>query len=267
MRRKRSSASGLLRAAVLLAVLAAAALAGLYFSLRSRAEAFARGAVFALDYTVESTAEAPSAAYRTFETFGALSGRLEGEAGAGALALSFFAPGQDAPFLDLYSGDGTFYLNAGRLYRTYTAALAEQYPLLGALIPGWGLGDYLSAEQLALLLGQETSAQSAAPAAKLVPVRYAEGKDGYLYLAPEGADPDAPGLRVGVRLATLFSDEAELHILAEDPANALRFVLTGAARAEAVTLSPPDSRMADEDVEALRAVFDAVQALVEFMNG
>lgn len=267
MRRKRSFASGLLLAVVLLAVLAAVGLAGLYFTLRSRAEAFARGAVFQLDYTVESAAASPSAAYRTFETFGALSGRLEGEAGAGQLALSFHAPGQSAPFLDLYSSEGEFYLNVGRLYRTYTAALAEQYPLLGALIPDWGLGDYLSGAQLALLLGQEPSAQSVFPAAKLSPIRYPDGKDGYLYLAPEGADAAAPGLLVGVRLSTLFSDEVELHILAGDPANSLRFVLTGTARAETVTLSPPESRMADGDVEALRSVFDAVRELAEFMNG
>lgn len=264
MSRKRSSASRLLTVLVLLAVLAAAALAGLYFSLRSRAETLARGAVFQLDYTVESTAEAPSAGYRTFETFGALSGRLEGETGAGELALSFYAPGQSAPFLDLYSGDGAFYLNVGRLYRYYTAALAEQYPLLGALIPGWGLGDYLSGEQLALLLGQP-SAQSALPAAKLSPIRYPEGKDGYFYLAPEGADEAAPELLVGVRISTLFSDETELHILAEDPASSLRFALTGTVRAGTVALSAPTSRMADEDVEALRSVFEAVRELSEFI--
>lgn len=264
MSKKRVTASGPLRAVLLVLLAVAVILLGLYGFLRYRMNQLAQGAAFRLEYTVQSTADTPTSAYKTFETMNGLTGTVEGESQADRLALRFYARGQTEAFLDVYAGGGETLINIGRLYRYYVAGLAENYPLLAALIPDWGLGDYISQQQLALFLDQEPAQQTAFTA--LVPASYDAGRRGYLYFTPEGADEAAPGLLIGVSVTSLFSEEIELHVLMEDKPDALHFELSGTVTAQEVSIPEPTSRMADEDVDALRAVWQALRDLLAFFR-
>lgn len=266
MSKKRVTASGPLRAVLLVLLAVALVLLGLYAFLRYRMNQLAQGAVFRLEYTVQSTVDTPTSAYKTFETMKGLTGTVEGESQADRLALRFYARGQTEAFLDVYAGGGETLVNIGRLYRYYVAGLAENYPLLAALIPDWGLGDYISQQQLALFLDQEPAQQAGFASLALTPASYDAGRSGYLYFAPEGEDEAAPGLLIGVSAASLFSEEIELHVLMEDKPDALHFELSGTVTAQEVSIPEPTSRMADEDVDALRAVWQALRDLLAFFR-
>ena len=171
---------------VLLVVLALALL-GLYAFIRARAGALQAGAAFTFDYTVTSTASEPSPAYSTLRSLDALTGSVAGQSSGDSLYLAWYntpassgdslylawyntpasafqseqAPGPDQAFTDLYVKDGQVYLNVRQIYRTLLSGLTAQYPAASALIPDWGLGDYITQAQLARLLNSQPAVSAA----------------------------------------------------------------------------------------------------------
>lgn len=265
MSKKRVTSSGPLRAILLILLVIAVVLLGLYGFLRYRMSRLAEGAVFQLEYTVQSTADTPTSAYNTFQTMNGLTGAVEGQSQTDRFTARLYAQGQTEAFLEIYSGEGETLVNIGRLYRYYVAGLAQDYPLLASLIPDWGLGDYISQQQLARFFDQE-AAPAGFSAQELVPVSYDAGRSGYLYFAPEGEDEANPSLLIGISAASLFSDPVEVHVLLNDDADGLRFELSGTVTAQEVSIPAPTSRMADQDADALRAVWQALRDLLAFFR-
>ena len=58
----------------------------------------------------------------------------------------------------------------------------------------------------------------------------------------------------------------EVHVLLNDAADGLRFELSGTVTAQEVSIPAPASRMADEDADALRAVWQALRDLLAFFR-
>lgn len=266
MSKKSVRSFGPLRAVLLILLVIAVVLLGLYGFLRYRMNRLAEGAAFRLEYTVQSTADAPTSAYNTFQTMKGLTGTVEGQSQTDRFTARLYAQGQTEAFLEVYSGQGETLVNIGRLYRYYVAGLAQEYPLLASLIPDWGLGDYISQQQLARFFDQEAAPQAGFTAQELVPFSYDAGRSGYLYFAPEGADEENPSLLIGISAASLFSDPVEVHVLLNDAADGLRFELSGTVTAQEVSIPAPTSRMADEDTDALRAVWQALRDLLAFFR-
>ena len=161
-----------LRAVLALLVVLALALLGLYAFIRARAGALQAGAAFTFDYTVTSTASEPSLAYSTLRSLDALTGSVAGQSSGDSLYLAWYntpasafqseqAPGPDQAFTDLYVKDGQVYLNVRQIYRTLLSGLTAQYPAASALIPDWGLGDYITQAQLARLLNSQPAVSAA----------------------------------------------------------------------------------------------------------
>ncbi len=266
MSKKSVRSFGPLRAVLLILLVLAVVLLGLYGFLRYRMNRLAEGAAFRLEYTVQSTADTPTSAYNTFQTMKGLTGTVEGQSQTDRFTARLYAQGQTEAFLEVYSGQGETLVNIGRLYRYYVAGLAQEYPLLASLIPDWGLGDYISQQQLARFFDQEAAPQAGFTAQELVPFSYDAGRSGYLYFAPEGADEENPSLLIGISAASLFSDPVEVHVLLNDAADGLRFELSGTVTAQEVSIPAPASRMADEDADALRAVWQALRDLLAFFR-
>ena len=149
MSKKSVRSFGPLRAVLLILLVLAVVLLGMYGFLRYRMNRLAEGAAFRLEYTVQSTADTPTSAYNTFQTMKGLTGTVEGQSQTDRFTARLYAQGQTEAFLEVYSGQGETLVNIGRLYRYYVAGLAQEYPLLASLIPDWGLGDYISQQQLA----------------------------------------------------------------------------------------------------------------------
>src|SRR5699024_3714851 len=121
---------------------------------------------------VTSTASEPSLAYSTLRSLDALTGSVAGQSSGDSLYLAWYntpasafqseqAPGPDQAFTDLYVKDGQVYLNVRQIYRTLLSGLTAQYPAVSALIPDWGLGDYITQAQLARLLNSQPAVSAA----------------------------------------------------------------------------------------------------------
>lgn len=261
---------------VLVALLVAAALALLaaWAFLRGRVEALTAGAAFGFDYTVTSTAPEASLAWRTLDALGALSGSVTGQTHGDDVAVSLYTPGAEdaSPYTELYVVDGQVYLNVRQLYRTFLSQLTAQYPAVAPLIPDWGLGEYVTQDQLALLLGAEPAvgemqnySVSVFDPRRMRRVQPEGAIEGYLYFTPEQDTGDAV-LTVGFPLHSLWSDFFYCHVLVELPGQGLRFSLTGKALAGDYAIAAPASVMRDEDIAALADLFNAVRAIADFVR-
>lgn len=272
-----------LRAVLALLVVLALALLGLYAFIRARAGALQAGAAFTFDYTVTSTASEPSLAYSTLRSLDALTGSVAGQSSGDSLYLAWYntpasafqseqAPGPDQAFTDLYVKDGQVYLNVRQIYRTLLSGLTAQYPAVSALIPDWGLGDYITQAQLARLLNSQPAVSaaggysSAAFAPGQMQRAYPEGAlDGYLYFSPRQETGDVH-ITIGFPLRSLWSEFFHCHVLVELPGQGLRFELTGRALPGEYDIQAPASVMRDEDIDALAAIFEAVRSLLAFVQ-
>ena len=195
MRAHRTHSRPVLRAVLALLAVLALALGGLWLFLRGRAQALLAGASFRFDYTVASAWAEPSPAYAALEALDALSGSVTGVTSGDDLQLSWYSlplsalqAGDSAqPFTDLCVKDGQVYLNVRQVYRTLLSGLTARYPVASALLPDWTLGDYITQDQLARLLGAEPAVSGAGQysAAAFAPgqmerVQPEQALDGYL---------------------------------------------------------------------------------------
>lgn len=280
MRAHRTHSRPVLRAVLALLAVLALALGGLWLFLRGRAQALLAGASFRFDYTVASTAAEPSPAYAALEALDALSGSVTGVTSGDDLQLSWYSlplsalqAGDSAqPFTDLCVKDGQVYLNVRQVYRTLLSGLTARYPVASALLPDWTLGDYITQDQLARLLGAEPAVSGAGQysAAAFAPgqmerVQPEQALDGYLYFTPRQDTGDAE-IVIGFPLRSLWGEYFDCHVLVDLPGQGLHFALTGSAQAGDSTVAAPASVMRDEDIDALAALFEAVRSLLAFVQ-
>lgn len=257
-----------------IALLAVIVLAVLAFCLvvRSRAGALQKGSAFSFDYQVTSTAEEPSLAYSTLEALGGLSGRLDGQSSGSSLSLSWYADGKEEPFTDIYLKDGKVLLNIHQIYRTFLSGLSAKYPLIGSLIPDWTLGDYISQDQLATLMGRQPAVSemenysvSAFSPFSLERVHPENALDGYLYFTPKQTQGDAV-VTIGFPIQSLWTEFFRCQVLIDVPSQGLHLELTGKALPGDYDIQLPDSVMKDEDIAALSEIIQAVRSLVKLVS-
>lgn len=254
------------RVILVLLLIAAGFLLTLFFWVRSKTAALQKGAAFSFDYQVTSTAE-PSFAYSTLEALDGLSGTLSGQSNGDDLHLALYAAGKEEPFTQLYVKEGQVLLNVRQIYRTFLSGLTAQYPVIGAMIPDWGFGDYITQNQLARLLGarpavseMETYSVSGFSPRDMRRVQPADGLEGYLYFTPKESQGNAV-VTIGFPLQSLWTEFFRCHILVDVPSQNLHFELTGKALAGEYEILLPDSVMRDEDISALSELLQAVRSL------
>ena len=261
-----------IRAGLVLLAAAAVFLLIFYLVVRSRAGALQKGSVFSFDYQVTSTAAEPSAAYNTLKALDGLTGTLSGQSSGSDLYLAWYAAGQDQPFTDIYVQDGTVLLNIRQIYRTFLSGLSAKYPLIGSLIPDWTLGDYITQDQLAVLMGSQPAVSemenysvSAFSPSDLQQVHPQDGIEGYLYFTPRQSLGDAEVV-IGFPIQSLWTEFFRCQILVDLPAQGLHLELTGKALPGTYDIQLPDSVMQDDDINALSEIIQAVRSIAQLVG-
>lgn len=256
-----------LRVLLVLFVIAAAVLLAFGLLIRSRSAALAKGAAFSFDYQVTSTAAEPSLTYYPLESLGGLTGTLSGQSHGSDLYLAWYAAGKEEAFTDLYVQNGKVLLNIRQIYRTFLSGLAAKYPLIGSLIPDWTLGDYISQDQLALLLGTEPTVSemedysvSAFSLFSMQRVHPDNAMEGYLYFIPKESQGGAV-ITIGFPIQSIWAEFFRCHVLVDIPSQGLHLELTGKALPGEYDIQLPASVMKDEDINALAELIQAVRSL------
>ena len=260
-----------IRVGLVLLAIAAVFLLVFYLIVRSRAGALQKGSAFSFEYQVTSTAAEPSAAYKTLDAMSGLTGTLSGQSSGSDLYLAWYAAGQEEPFTDIYVQDSTVLLNVRQIYRTFLSGLTAKYPLVGSLIPDWSLGDYITQDQLALLLGSQPAVSemenysvSAFSPSDLQQVHPQDGLKGYFYFTPKqtlgGAD-----VVIGFPIQSLWTEFFRCHIIVDLPSQSLHLEMTGKALPGTYDIQLPDSVMRDEDINALSQIIQAVRSIAQLV--
>lgn len=261
-----------IRVGLVLLAAAAAFLLVFYLVVRSRSSAFQKGSAFSFDYKVTSTAAEPSAAYTTLEALNGLTGTLSGQSNGSDLYLAWYAAGQEQPFTDIYVQDGTVLLNIRQIYRTFLSSLSAKYPLIASLIPDWTLGDYITQDQLAVLMGSQPAVSemenysvSAFSPSDLKRVYPQDSLEGYFYFTPRQSFGDAEVV-IGFPIQSLWTEFFRCQILVDLPVQGLHLELTGKVLPGTYDIQIPDSVMRDEDINALSEIIQAVRSIAQMVT-
>ena len=168
--------------------------------------------------------------------------------------------------------DGTVLLNIQQIYRTFLSGLSAKYPLIGSLIPDWTLGDYITQDQLAVLMGSQPAVSemenysvSAFSPSDLQQVHPQDGIEGYLYFTPRQSLGDAEVV-IGFPIQSLWTEFFRCQILVDLPAQGLHLELTGKALPGTYDIQLPDSVMQDDDINALSEIIQAVRSIAQLVG-
>ena len=272
---------------VVLALLAVCLVAALVlFNLASRKlKALQQGADFDLTYAVTAQSGTTPALYSILDEAGATAGRVTGLYSPGQLQLYLYSntartteTSGDNFFTDIYIDADQTLFNAGKLYRTLRESVASRYPLAGALLPDWTLGNYISQNQLAEVLGvqptqiamQEMSGFSLQLNPQWI-VHTDYDTQGFTYFQLPSEGTDAPTVVLGLPLKSLLFDESipvDVHVTI--PAHGVSVTLNGVVRAAVNSISAPMDCIADSDIQSfvqLRQTLEQIAQLIQTTLG
>ena len=87
--------------------------------------------------------------------------------------------------------------------------------------------------------------------------------DGYLYYQLDTGDTSAsaPVLVIGFEKSKFFEDPLPVHILLTIPEHNVHIQLTGTVTSAKTVLSPPASRMSDEDIVTLAQIRQSIESV------
>lgn len=277
--KKRSRAVVTVVAALLAVCLVAAVV---LFNLASRKlKALQQGADFDLTYAVTAQSGTAPALYSILDDAGATEGRVTGLYSPGQLQLYLYSnaartteTSSDNFFTDIYIDADQTLFNAGKLYRTLRESVASRYPLAGALLPNWTLGNYISQNQLAEVLGvqpAQTAMQEMSGFSLQLNPQWIVHPDydtqGFTYFQLPAEGTDAPTVVVGLPLKSLLFDESipvDVHVTI--PAHGVSVTLNGVVRAAVNSISAPTDCIADSDIQSfvqLRQTLEQIAQIVQ----
>ena len=260
---------------VVLCLLAICLAAGgtLYGLLRSKLNRLQAGASLSLTYQVAPTTSEQPALYAVLEKVGATQGSISGLYAPGKIQLSFSRGNSAKPFTRVYIDQNETLYDAGQLYEYIRGVATENVPLAGLLLPSWGMGSYISQEQLANVLGVQLSAVEmqdmtgfALVPGALQKVSPENALDGYTYyqLPAQGSDVT---LVVGLPLKSLLGDSIPVDIRITIPTHSVTMALQGTITpADTSALTAPTSRMTDEDVNTFVQLRQTLESFGQLLD-
>ena len=246
-------------AVVLVAVVAAVGV--VFFQLHSKISALQTGASFTFRYEIAPNSPDKPPLLNILERVNASSGSVSGQYAPGKLQLSFYQLNEDdsvktSPFTRVYIDSEETLFDIGQLYTVLRQAVTDKLSLASVLLPEWSLGDYISQTQAAAVLGVETNKVELQELSGftlslkgLKKVSPSAARDGYRYYQfPAAAD-------------ALFSKTTSIHVLLTIPDHNVHIQLTGTVTSAKTVLSPPASRMSDEDIATLAQIRQSVESV------
>lgn len=275
-KKKKHSALFVVLIALLCLVLICAVSAAVFLGrLNRKVKAVQTGATFDFSYQISLTGSEAPAFYQILQQANATQGTVSGQYASSALQLSLCPQNSSKPLTRLYiSPDETLY-DVRQIYETLRSSITDSYPLASILLPSWSLGDYISQQQLASVLGVDSSTVALQDVTgfsldlkKLQKVQPENALDGYLYfqLEADSANPDAPTLIFGVQKKSIFDQTTPLHILLTIPEHQTRIELTGTLTTAQTTVRAPSSRMNDEDIATLTQLRETIESVIQFVK-
>ena len=259
---------------VVLCLLALCLAAGgtVYGLLSRKVKAIQAGADFDFRYTVTSTASRAPALYGVLEQVGATQGTVSGQYAPGKLQLSFYQLNEDdsvktSPFTRVYIDSEETLFDIGQLYTVLRQAVTDKLSIASVLLPEWSLGDYISQTQASAVLGVETNKVELQELSGftlslkgLKKVSPSAARDGYRYYQFPAA-ADGTTLVLGFSTDALFSKTTPIHVLLTIPDHNVHIQLTGTVTSAKTVLSPPASRMSDEDIATLAQIRQSIESV------
>ena len=250
-------------AVVLVAVVAAVGV--VFFQLHSKISALQTGASFTFRYEIAPNSPDKPPLLNILERVNASSGSVSGQYAPGKLQLSFYQLNEDdsvktSPFTRVYIDSEETLFDIGQLYTVLRQAVTDKLSLASVLLPEWSLGDYISQTQAAAVLGVETNKVELQELSGftlslkgLKKVSPSAARDGYRYYQFPAA-ADGTTLVFGFSTDALFSKTTPIHVLLTIPDHNVHIQLTGTVTSAKTVLSPPASRMSDEDIATLAQI-------------
>lgn len=257
-------------AVVLVAVVVAVGV--VFFRLHSKISALQNGASFTFRYEITPSSAQTPPLLNILERVNASYGSVSGQYAPGKLQLSFYQVNGDdsvqtSPFTRVYIDSEETLFDIGQLYTVLRQAVTDKLSIAGVLLPEWSLGDYISQTQAATVLGVETNkvelqelsgfTLSLSGLKKVSPSGAREGYDYYRF--PAAADGTT--LILGIEHGSLFSKTTPLHVLLTIPDHNVYIQLTGTVTSAKTVLSPPASRMSDEDIATLAQIRQSLESV------
>ena len=257
-------------AVVLVAVVVAVGV--VFFQLHSKISALQTGASFTFRYEIAPNSPDKPPLLNILERVNASSGSVSGQYAPGKLQLSFYQLNEDdsvktSPFTRVYIDSEETLFDIGQLYTVLRQAVTDKLSIASVLLPEWSLGDYISQTQAAAVLGVETSKVElqelsgfALSLKGLKKVSPSAARDGYRYYQFPAA-ADGTTLVLGFSTDSLFSKTTPIHVLLTIPDHNVHIQLTGTVTSTKTVLSPPASRMSDEDIATLAQIRQSIESV------
>ena len=242
-------------AVVLVAVVVAVGV--VFFQLHSKISALQTGASFTFRYEITPNSPDKPPLLNILERVNASSGSISGQYAPGKLQLSFYQLNEDdsvktSPFTRVYIDSEETRFDIGQLYTVLRQAVTDKLSIASVLLPEWSLGDYISQTQE--LSGFTLSLKG------LKKVSPSAARDGYRYYQFPAA-ADGTTLVLGFSTDSLFSKTTPIHVLLTIPDHNVHIQLTGTVTSAKTVLSPPASRMSDEDIATLAQIRQSVESV------
>ena len=251
-------------AVVLVAVVVAVGV--VFFQLHSKISALQTGASFTFRYEIAPNSPDKPPLLNILERVNASSGSISG------LQLSFYQLNEDdsvktSPFTRVYIDSEETLFDIGQLYTVLRQAVTDKLSIASVLLPEWSLGDYISQTQASAVLGVETNKVELQELSGftlslkgLKKVSPSAARDGYRYYQFPAA-ADGTTLVLGFSTDALFSKTTPIHVLLTIPDHNVHIQLTGTVTSAKTVLSPPASRMSDEDIATLAQIRQSVESV------
>lgn len=274
----------LLIALLVVLVLAVIAAGVVFAQLHSKVTALQSGATFTFRYEITPNSPDKPPLLNILERVNASSGSVSGQYAPGKLQLSFYQLNEDdsvktSPFTRVYIDAEETLFDVGQLYTVLRQSVTDKLSIAGVLLPEWSLGDYVSQEQAAAVLGVETNTVElqglsgfSLSIKGLKKVSPSGAREGYRYYQFPAA-ADGTTLVLGFPTDSLFAKTTPLHVLLTIPGHNVRIQLTGSVTSAKTVLSPPASRMNDADIatlaqvrQSLESVWQMIQSVTQTTN-
>ena len=240
-------------AVVLVAVVVAVGV--VFFQLHSKISALQTGASFTFRYEIAPNSPDKPPLLNILERVNASSGSVSGQYAPGKLQLSFYQLNEETLF------------DIGQLYTVLRQAVTDKLSIASVLLPEWSLGDYISQTQASAVLGVETNKVELQELSGftlslkgLKKVSPSAARDGYRYYQFPAA-ADGTTLVLGFSTDALFSKTTPIHVLLTIPDHNVHIQLTGTVTSAKTVLTPPASRMSDEDIATLAQIRQSVESV------
>ncbi len=255
---------------MLVAVVAAVGV--VFFQLHSKISALQTGASFTFRYEIAPNSPDKPPLLNILERVNASSGSISGQYAPGKLQLSFYQLNEDdsvktSPFTRAYIDSEETLFDIGQLYTVLRQAVTDKLSIASVLLPGVESRRLHLPDAGCRRTGRRDEQGRAAGAFRLHPLAQGAEKaspsaarDGYRYYQFPAA-ADGTTLVLGFSTDALFSKTTPIHVLLTIPDHNVHIQLTGTVTSAKTVLSPPASRMSDEDIATLAQIRQSIESV------